>query len=284
MAISVLLGAISAWAIDRHLHDKTEEIESRSRLEQITLLVAARDLSPDTIIEEADVATEQFPAKWASDDAVTLDHLDSLIGKRLLTEVRAGQPLMSLHLIEIDTPGVSSRLGPDRKAVTIVVDAGSAASGLIRDGDRIDLFVSFDFQGKRITSALLQSVEVLTAGYRPTQLSRGDSLHTSNTSSEGNITVAISHKEAVKLVAAREVGAISAILSSADLSALKSSLSPSSGDLAELLGLKVDVPQRSVPILYGDRLSNEQDYESEMEMKNEGSRLGTPIKHAASYK
>lgn len=281
MGISIVLGGLSAWAIDRHLHDKTEEIESRSRLEQITLLVAARDLSSDTVLEEADVATEEFPAKWVSDDAVTLEHVESLIGKRLLTEVRAGQPLMHLHLLDLNTPGVSSRLGSDLKAVTIMVDAGSAASGLIRDGDRIDLFVSFDHQGKRITSALLQSVEVLNAGNRSNHLGRNDA---SDASAEGNITVAISHKDAVKLVAAREVGSISAVLSSADFSSLKSSLTPSSGDLAELLGLKIDVPQRAVPILYGDRLSNEQDYVSEMEMASEATRFGLPIKHTATYK
>lgn len=284
MGISILLGGLSAWAIDRHLHDKEAELEFRTRLDQVTLLVASRDLGPDTILEETDVATHMFPEKWAPDDAVSVEQVDVAIGKRLLTEVRAGQPLMHVHLQEVDAPGVSSRLGPDRQAITITLDAGSTSAGLIREGDRVDLYVSFDHQGKRITAGLLQSVEVLTAGQRSQPYGRSELNQSSHLSNDASMTVAISHQEAVKLVAAREAGSISAILSSSDSSNLKPSFRPTSGDLAALLGLNVDLPQRVVPILYGDRLSNEKDYPAEIDMSSETGRLGIPIQHAASFK
>ena len=142
MAISIVLGCMSAWAIDQHLHEKTEEIESRTRLDQLTLLVAARDLNRDMILEGTDFVPVLFPVKFAPDEALTHDQSESLIGKRLLSDVRAGQPLLSLYLTELESLSVSTRLDPSLKAISIALDSNSAASGLIQANDRVDLFIT----------------------------------------------------------------------------------------------------------------------------------------------
>ncbi len=253
MVLSIALGGVSAWAIDQHLNDKTQEIESRTRLEQLTLLVAARDLTRETTIEASDVVAEMFPVKWAPDDAIFHDQVDTLIGKKLVSDVRSGQPLLHIHLQDLDPPGVSTLLEPELKAVSITVDPSSAASGLIRGGDRVDLFVSLDHQGKRLTIGLLQSVRVLGVGQLSMAHLRTDS---TASSSEAQITLAVSHAEAVKLVAAREAGTISAVLSSASNTEQTLSLRSNTSDLAALLGLPSKPVERVVPIMYGDRLSS----------------------------
>lgn len=267
MAFSILLGIVSAWAIDRHLRNKTEEIESRTRLDQITLIVAARDLSPESILEESDVALEQFPAQWAPDDAVIAENLDDILGKRLHTEVRGGQPLLHLHLIDVEAPNISGQLAPEHKAVTLAIDGASAAAQWIRAGDRIDLIVSFDHQGKRMTAMLLHSVSVLSAGTHAELQGRNDAMRGGT---EAMITVAVSQADAVKLISARENGTISAVLSSPEESVLNKKPStavnpPVMSDLASLLGLKTNETARIVPILYGDRLTSERDIQSESE-------------------
>jgi pilus assembly protein CpaB len=253
MVLSIALGGVSAWAIDQHLNDKTQEIESRTRLEQLTLLVAARDLTRETTIEASDVVAEMFPVKWAPDDAIFHDQVDTLIGKKLVSDVRSGQPLLHIHLQDLDPPGVSTLLEPELKAVSITVDPSSAASGLIRGGDRVDLFVSLDHQGKRLTIGLLQSVRVLGVGQLSMAHLRTDS---TASSSEAQITLAVSQAEAVKLVAAREAGTISAVLSSASNTEQTLSLRSNTSDLAALLGLPSKPVERVVPIMYGDRLSS----------------------------
>jgi pilus assembly protein CpaB len=268
MAISIALGGVSAWAIDQHLNEKTEEIESRTRLDQLTLLVASKDLARDTIIEEADYVAEQFPVKWAPDDAVTFEQRDFLIGKRLLTDIRAGQPLVHIHLQDPESSGVSTRLEPGLKAVSITVDPSSAASGLIRTGDRVDLFVSLDYQGKRLTVVLLQSVEVLGTGQFSDISTR---MENTVSSSDANITLAVSHADAVKVVAAREAGSISAVLSSSQRPLAESMDRAFVGDLASLLGLPSQPVSRMVPIMYGDRLTAESD-ETEIEKHSAGMR------------
>jgi len=254
MAVSIALGSLSAWAIDRHLQAKTQEIESRTRMDEMTLLVAARDLPSDTVLEEADIATESYPVKWAPDQALEVEQLDRLLGKRLLTEVRAGQPLMQIHTLDIEAPGISARLGLDRKAVTIALEGGSGGVNLIREGDHVDLFVSFEHQGKRITAPLLQSVEVLASGSHGKIFGRPA---TEQIAAESGITVSISRNDTVKLISAREAGSISAVLSSTDRPSSGQSQETAPGDLAALLGLKTDAPTQNIPILYGDRLSPE---------------------------
>lgn len=284
MVFSIVLGVLSAWAINRHLQEKSEEIESRSRLELITLLVASRDLSPNSILDENDIATEQFPAKWASDDAFAPESVDLVLGKRLLTEVRAGQPLMHLHLLEAEGPSVSSRLAPNFKAVSIGVEAGGAGLEHIRKGDHVDLFVSFEHQGKRITAALLHSVEVLSVGQNTQPSARSESLQQSNSAVDSNITVAISQTDAVKLIAARESGSIRAVLSSTDRQRTIEFINPPSGDLAALLGIEVHTPQRGIPILYGDRLSIDQDSVQEGGLAEDFGSSRDAHKYSAAYK
>lgn len=268
MALSIALGGMSAWALDQHLNEKTEEIESRTRLDQLTLLVASRDLSRDTIIEETDYVAELFPVKWAPDDALAIDQSEFLVGKRLLTDLRVGQPLMHIHLQDTEALGVSTRLEPGLKAVSVTVDPSSAASGLIRAGDRVDLFVSLDHQGKRLTVVLLQSVEVLGTGQFSDINTRMDN---TASSSDANITLAVSHEDAVKVVAAREAGVISAVLSSSQRPLEGHGDQAPVGDLASLLGLPSQPVSRMIPIMYGDRLSAESD-ETEIENNSVGMR------------
>ncbi len=262
MALSITLGCVSAWAIDQHLEEKTEEIESRTRLEQLTLLVAARDISRDAVIDENDFIAEMFPIKWAPDDAFSIDDSETLIGKRLLTDLRAGQPLMNIHVRDPEVPSLSSRLGPELKAISFTIDPSSAASGLIRAGDNIDLFVSLDHQGKRLTTILLQSVQVLGVGQLADSNGRSDLTIPTSLS---NITVAVSDDEAVRVVAAREAGVISAVLSSSHSAIGSNSSKTVTGDLAALLGLPTVPTTHVIPIMYGDRLTTIHDDHERME-------------------
>jgi pilus assembly protein CpaB len=256
MAISISLGGVSAWALNQHLQEKTEEIELRSRLDQLTLFVASRNLIRNAVLEEGDYVAEQFPVKWAPDDAVTLEQEGTLVGKRLLSDLRAGQPLMQIHLYDSEAPGISNQLEPGFKAVSVNVDPSSAVAGLIRAGDRVDLFVSLDHQGKRLTTVLLQSVQVLGTGRFSEQNNQTEH---AVASSEANMTIAVSHDDAVRVVAAREAGSISAVLSSSQGSNIEQAKRSATGDLASLLGLPTQPIPRVVPIMYGDRLSAESD-------------------------
>ena len=254
IAMSIGLGCLSAWAIEQHLSAKEHELEQQSRVERVVRVVAARDLPRGTLVTLKDFAKDEFPAKWIGADAVALSEVQLVQGKQLNSDLKAGQLLMHVHLIEPAQPALASRLSPDKRAVTIPVDLMSSMSGLLQPGDRVDLFVSFDYKGQRTTASLLQGVEVLATG----QQTKMTGEHNGATEWRySTVTLAASQNEAKTLVAARQGGTITAVLSHETALPLTLGHQINAAQLPELLGLESAKPQASVEIIYGDRLAKD---------------------------
>ena len=254
IAISIGFGCLSAWAIEQHLSTKEHELEQQSRTEKVVRVVAARDLPRGTLVTMSDFAKDEFPAMWVGADAVALSEVQRAQGKQLNVDLKAGQLLMHVYLTDQAQPALASRLSPDKRAVTIPVDLMSSMSGLLQPGDRVDLFVSFEYKGQRTTAALLQGIEVLATGQQ-TKMAQEHNVVTEARYS--TVTLAASHAEATKLVAARQGGTITAVLSheTADPNALSQPVM--AAQLPELLGLESGKPQTSIEIIYGDRLATD---------------------------
>lgn len=254
IVISIGLGCLSAWAIKQHLSAKELELEQQSRAEKVIRIVAARDLPRGTLVSLKDFAKDEFPANWIGADAVALSDAQLVQGKQLNIDLKAGQLLMHVHLVEQAQPALASRLSHDKRAVTIPVDLMSSMSGLLQPGDRVDLFVSFEYKGQRTTASLLQGIEVLATGQQ-TKMS-GEHI-AANEVRYSTVTLAASHEEAKKLVAARQGGSITAVLSHETADPLTLGRQLTAIQLPELLGLETGKPQTSVEIIYGDRLTKE---------------------------
>lgn len=254
IAVSIGLGCLSAWAIEQHLSAKEHELQEQSRTEKVVRIVAARDLPRGTLVTLKDFAKDEFPANWIGTDAVALSEVQLVQGKQLNIDLKAGQLLMHVHLIEPAQPALASRLSPDKRAVTIPVDLMSSMSGLLQPGDRVDLFVSFDYKGQRTTASLLQGVEVLATGQ---QTKMTGEHHAATEQRYSTVTLAASQTEAKKLVAARQGGTITAVLSHETVDPLMLGDQKSAAHLPELLGLESALPQASVEIIYGDRLAKD---------------------------
>ena len=249
--ISIGLGCISAWAIDQHLSEKSKELERRHRTDQVVRVVAARDLVRGTVISIEDLAKSEFPTDWVNADSIALEDLYVLPGKQLTVDLKAGQLLMNVHLTERAQPALAHRLSPDKRAVTIPVDLMSSMSGLLKPGDRIDLFVSFEYKGQRTTVTLLQGIEVLATG----QQTRGAAERSTSVDADfSTVTLATSHADAAKLIAARQGGTITAVLSHATAEPILTPRQPPAQDLPTLLGLETTKSAPLIEIIYGDRL------------------------------
>ncbi len=254
IAASVGLGCLSAWAIEQHLSAKEIEFQEQTRIEKVVRIVAARDLPRGTRVTLKDFAKDEFPAKWIGADAIALSEVQLVQGKQLNSDLKAGQLLMHVHLIEPAQPALASRLSPDKRAVTIPVDLMSSMSGLLQPGDRVDLFVSFDYKGQRTTASLLHGVEVLATG----QQTKMTGEHNAATELRySTVTLAASQTEAKKLVAARQGGTITAVLSHEAADPLMRGHQMTAAQLPELLGLESAQTQASVEIIYGDRLAKD---------------------------
>jgi pilus assembly protein CpaB len=252
--ISIGLGCISAWAIDQHLSQKSKELEIRHHTDRVVRVVAARDLTRGAVISIDDLAKSEFPIDWVNADSIALEDLYVVPGKQLAVDLKAGQLLMNVHLIERTQPALAHRLSPDKRAVTIPVDLMSSMSGLLKPGDRIDLFVSFEYKGQRTTVSLLQGVEVLATG----QQTRGTAEQSLPIDADfSTVTLATSHVDATKLIAARQNGTITAVLSHAKAEPVLTSRQTMVQDLPGLLGLETSSSTPVIEVIYGDRLVTE---------------------------
>jgi pilus assembly protein CpaB len=251
MSVSLLFGSIAAFAINQHLDHKTREIEINSRVPHVKRVVAARDLTRSSILKLEDLASQDFPSAWITSDAIPVEQAELLIGKQLSVDLTSGQLLHWANTSDKPNLPLSARLPAGKRAITIPVDQINSLSGLLSPTDLIDLYVSFEHQGKRVTSPLLSSIEVLATGRELSAVDQNSSIRKEHFAT---LTLATSPEDAVKLVAARQSGTITAVLSQANdsLTLEKLNISPG-GHLASLLGL--EAPQvAAIPILYGDRM------------------------------
>lgn len=245
-----MFGGFSAWAVNRHLNEKTLEIETRTRLPSVSRIVAAHGLKMGHHIEINDLAVREFNDPLHGLLSVDPADVDLLVGKVLIQDIGEGQLIPASFVTARVQSHLVSKLEAGMRAVTIPVDQINSMSGLLKPGDRIDLLVSFEYLGQRVTSPLLSGIEVIATGRETNSHSSSIQEHQVNFET---VTLATNSAEAVKLVAARQSGTITAVLSQGNRKgSTADSVSQMSGHLAKLLGLEMPHPE-NIPVIYGDR-------------------------------
>lgn len=259
LAVALTAGAIAAWLSQRYVQARIDQVEAGARKPQVAVLVAAEDLPAGMRLTHASIAVRDMPGEWTSDSALTPEHAEAVLSASLSHPVRRGEPILRAHLEAARARSLADKLVAGRRAVTLPVDDMSSVSGLLQPGDLIDLYVSFDHRGKPVTVPLLQGMKVLATGRQVEADAAGAALApTSDTGrSFSTVTLDASPEEAVKLIAARQNGTVTAMLRGATEN--KPASSAYLGDLGKLLGLQEPSPDRAppkrgqVPIIYGDR-------------------------------
>jgi pilus assembly protein CpaB len=264
--ITVMAGIMAAWAARQHIQARIEQIEAESRVETTARLVAAYDLAAGTRLDAEYVAVREIPRVWVSSDTLAPEdfaaHADSILAHPL----RRGDPVLRAHLARQVPASLSSRVAAGRRAVTIPVDDINSLSGMLQAGDLLDLYVSFEHGRRQITAPLLQGVLVLATG-------REGDTEDATSASFSTITLDAGPEDAVKLVAARQAGRITAILRHHRDAGTAGTAAR--GDLASLLGIDLAAggPVTPVPVIYGDRLGGDTAQAHDTEADPAGSGL-----------
>lgn len=254
LTVAVMAGVLASWTARQHIKGRVELLESRARVHEVERVVAAMDLPAGTLIDASHLASRRFPASVVSSDSLSPARYTELEGLLLRSSLTAGDMLLPVHVEHQPSGAFSTTLISGRRAITMPVDVINSVSGLLQPGDLIDLYVSFEYQRRRMTAPLLQGVLVLATGMT-TQASAalGTGDRPGFDSGYSTVTLDVAPEDAVKLVAARQGGTITAILRNPG--DLVSSSKASRGDLATLLGVNVEGPPprvRQVPVLYGN--------------------------------
>lgn len=251
LGVALLAGAAAALSARQHIQGHVQRLEAEARTPVVSRVVAAHDLAPGTRLTADHLATRDFPAHLVPSESVAPGQHARLLGQVLRTGLRAGDLVMPVHGQTRVNVSFSSQLGEGRRAITMPVDAINSVSGLLKPGDLIDLYVSFDHQRRRITAPLLQGVLVLATGMQT--LTFGEDTPSTD-SGYSTVTLDTSPEDAVKLVAARQAGTLTAVLRNpGDDRPTRRAVR---GDLASLLGVATPAPVRSTsraPVLYGNQ-------------------------------
>ena len=247
-AIALAAGLVSAWAVREHVQQRVQALEAEARMPMVSRLVAAYDLPAGTQLEEVHLAVREIPEQWTSRASIDPLDLFSLLGATLLADVANGEALLRGHLtFTAPAPALASRLHSGQRALTVAAADLGGLADVLRAGDAIDIYVSFAHRQRELTVPLLQGMRVLMVGSEPEGESKG-----------GSITLAATPDEAMRFVAARQSGVLTAMLRHRDDDAVVSGAAQS--DLASLIGLEPEprvVP--GVSIVYGDRLDSRLD-------------------------
>jgi pilus assembly protein CpaB len=251
LALALIAGVCAAWAARQYIQGRIQQIEERSKVPTVGRVVAAYDLPAGTKLGPEHIAIRQFPAGLISSDSLAPERFTELTDTVLSTALHAGDPILPAHTVQSHDSPFSSRLTQGRRAITIPIDAINSVSGLLEPGDLIDLYVSFEYRRRHITAPLLQGVLVLATG---TATQYAGSRGSAQSGGYSTVTLDTAPEDAIKLVAARQSGTLTALLrhphdNQPDQKAVR-------GDLASLLGVNSGTAlpaTQKIPVIYGNQ-------------------------------
>lgn len=247
LGVALVLGALGAVGASRYLSQRMAEIEAGGRdSDTVPLIVAKADLASGAILSPDTVAVREVPRAWAHSGAITPDQYSRAEGSALAHPAHTGEPILWAQLEGRRAPTFSTRLQAGQRAVTVPVDEISSLSGMVEPGDLIDMVVSVRNDNRNYTFTLLQSVRVLATGRR---------VHLDERDTDGRpgfttITLDTSPEDAKRIIAAREIGRVTALLRApGDVATISAAITEG----RTLLGIPtVDVNGIStVPVIYG---------------------------------
>lgn len=155
LALAAACGGLAASEVG----DRVREVERRVGA-AVPVVVAARDLGPDTELGRADLAVRQVPHRFAPRDAPAAP--EQALGLRTAGPVAAGSPITAGVVGGEVGAGEARALRRGERALEIGVTAAAAFMDTATPGARVDVLVSTDASnGPGRTFVALEDVELL---------------------------------------------------------------------------------------------------------------------------
>jgi pilus assembly protein CpaB len=252
LGVALTIGLLAALAARSYLANRVADLEAKARGKNVNVVVAKADLPKGTKLSSANLAVRPVPSDYAHSSSVLPDQFDRIEGQALAFNVKAGEAILWSLVEGKKVPTFSARVDAGRRAITVPVDEINSISGLLEPGDLIDLLVTIDQKGKKITIPLLQSVRVMATGQRSVDDPKSGERRLYST-----VTLDTDPQQAQNVVVAREAGRLTALLRNPED---KLPLKGMQGDLSALLGT-TNLPMavltqdgaKEVPVIYGGR-------------------------------
>jgi pilus assembly protein CpaB len=167
-ALFLLAAAVLAVAAGGAIYLYLQEVQAKPAVttETVPVVVATKDMTFGTTLKDADIKVVAFPR-----DAVpagSYGAVDSVLSQTTKVFLQQGEPVLSSKLSAIGG-GLSVRVSPNMRAMSLNVNDVTGVSGFVLPGDRVDVIVTVDNVGGSnvaVTKTILQDIEVLAAGVK----------------------------------------------------------------------------------------------------------------------
>ncbi|MEJ2719525.1 MAG: Flp pilus assembly protein CpaB [bacterium] len=162
LLIATVLAAAAGGTV--YLYLKGMPVAQAEAPETIPVVVATKDMTFGTTLKDEHLKLVEFPA--ASVPANSYNAIDSVLHQTTKVFVAEGEPILASKLSAIGG-GLSVRVSPNMRAMSLDVNDVTGVSGFVLPGDRVDVMVTVDNaagSNVAVTKTVLQDVEILAAG------------------------------------------------------------------------------------------------------------------------
>ena len=180
---SILAGVLALFATRLYIASREAEVQRQKqallgRYGTMEAIVFAHDVPGGTALAKRDLGTMTVPAMGLRGQALTLENLGDILGRKTLLAHRQGDVLFWAD-VEGGDPrgkGLSTDIKRQMRAISISVNGAASVSGMVKPNDHVDVIGTFSFPRKDadgtsrrdrddvVTCTILQNVLVLATG------------------------------------------------------------------------------------------------------------------------
>jgi pilus assembly protein CpaB len=208
LLLAIAFALMAAFGTLKYLEDLKETYKKSGNYTQVA--VAATHIPAKTPINEKMLKFLEVPADYILPGSI-IDPKDAL-GKLARSDIFPGEQILQSKLINKNDPagGLSAKISPGQRAVTIAVDQVSALSGLVTPGDKVDVAVTLAGNGGALTTTVLYNIPVLAINKNTSPTNTNDK------SNPATATLMVTPTQAQELILATETGAVRLLLRAPD--------------------------------------------------------------------
>ena len=207
--LAALLTHLSFVAKDAEVKELKDAILNRYG-GTLEVLCFNRELPSGTVLEKRDLGLKTVPAAGMRGQALELDDLNLILGRKTLLGHKRGDVLFWSD-VEGGNPaatGLSADIKKTMRAVSINCSGAASVSAMVRPNDHVDVIGTFDFDREGgakknfVTCTILQNVLVLATGSRTAKMRAKDLGLASNYTM---VTLEVTPREAEMLAFAEQM-------------------------------------------------------------------------------
>lgn len=219
--IFALLAGLGAMVYLRVLAHRLEAKLAPAEKQVVQVVVATRDLQTGSKVDSTTMSVRKIPAEYVNSDVITPDTFNSVDGA-ILTKPLAHGKMLTSDYIDLNLPkDFSGTVQLGHRAVTIQVGEINSVAGLIRPGNRIDLYTQLPGgitggpEKGEMVLPVLEDVLVLATDQRSARPNADEFEHLSTLDKRqtyDTLTLEVTPRDAALIAVAEAQGSLLAVL------------------------------------------------------------------------